>query len=239
MESFTKILNDYRDLLYLKLLLGLIVSTVIYLVLNIYFQITVTSISDPRRSIIQAISYILIPVAWYIFVIHGQSYSNSLLDFSTTKKGRKKRNLLKGFIEGNLIYLLISLPLWVYCTVLNTSALWWFRKSKNPDYIIWLVYAIISVTSVELTTKGYVMIPLLERGDNKLTIFVITLTVWCLGHIVEFIWLSSYVSNVYTISILVQAGVFSIYAVLRSENIYGVWSGHIMLNVCLILILNI
>lgn len=227
------------DPIYVKLLIGLIISTLVYIPLNIIFNIEVTSLSDPKRSIIQAISYILIPLVWYVFVIHQEPFSNSLRDFFATKIGSNKANLFKGFLEGNLAYLIISFPLFLFTLILNPETFWWFNQNKNPNYLIWLGYALISVTSVEFITKGYIMIPLLSRNKSKLIIFSLALLAWCLGHIIEFIWLNSYVPYYYAVIVLLQAGIFSIYVVLRSENIYGVWSGHILLNVFILLFLNL
>lgn len=227
------------DPIYVRLLIGLIISTMVYVLLNYLFTINVTTLSDPKRSLVQAISYILIPLIWYVFVIHREPFNASLRDFFATKNGSSKRNLFRGFVEGNLVYLLISLPLFLLAVVLYPETFWWFRQNRNPEFLIWLGYAIISVTSVEFVTKSYIMIPLLNRNKNKLIIFSLALLTWCLGHIIEFIWLSSYVPNYYAIIIVLEAGIFSIYVVLRSENIYGVWSGHILLNVFIVVFLNL
>jgi hypothetical protein len=59
-----------------------------------------------------------------------------------------------------------------------------------------------------------------------------------LGHIVEFYVLTRYVPAIYALIVLIQSGIFSIIAVIRSENIFGVWCGHVMLNVLLVIVLN-
>jgi hypothetical protein len=116
-----KYLNQKINILYLKIIIGLFLSTSVYLILNIYFNVTVTTISDPKRTIIQAISFICIPLIWYIFIINGKSNYSVLLDFASTKLGRQKRNQIIGFIEGNLGYLLISFPLFYYCLYINEN----------------------------------------------------------------------------------------------------------------------
>lgn len=225
--------------IYFKQFLGLVLATIIYFILNFVYKVNVTSIDNPIRSVIQGISYILIPLIWYIFIIHEDTKLNSITNFLSTKKGRTKKYQLIGFIEGNVFYVLISLPLFLYGTIINKNLFRWFNSTINPDYLLFLVYAIISVTSVEFVSKSYVMIPLLERNLNKKLIYSLALIVWTLGHIVEYIWLVTYIPSLYTIFILIQAGIFSIFAVLRSENVYGVWSGHILLNVFIIVYLNI
>jgi len=91
---------------------------------------------------------------------------------------------------------------------------------------------------MELITKGYIMMSLIGKYNRKI-IFSLAMIAWLLGHIVEFIWLIVYIDPLYAIFILVSSGIISTITVLRYENLFGMWSGHLNLNVALIIFVNL
>ncbi|MHA2105649.1 MAG: hypothetical protein ACW981_19655 [Candidatus Hodarchaeales archaeon] len=98
---------DLPDKKLLLLLIGLVVSSFLWIFLNIYFDIAVTSIVNPIRSVIQAITFIFFPVLWFVVVNEKENYLNTFKSFFGTKKGLERRNLFMGIVEGNLLYVSI------------------------------------------------------------------------------------------------------------------------------------
>ena len=220
------------------LLAGLILSSAIYLLINIGFAIQVTSLSDPIRSLVQGFTFIFIPFVWIVFIVNPLPIKASIKSFFGTEVGYSKRNLIVGFIEGNLLFIVIFAPLFLLGRINNTALFSWFEFSKNPNIMIFLIGTFISVTSVEFTTKGYVMLSQISMKADYNKIFFLGMVAWTLGHIVEFLWLRVYVNDLNAAFLLIFAGIVSTYAVLRSHNFFGIWIGHLNLNVVIIIVVN-
>ncbi|MHA2105648.1 MAG: hypothetical protein ACW981_19650 [Candidatus Hodarchaeales archaeon] len=97
---------------------------------------------------------------------------------------------------------------------------------------------LVSVTSMELITKGYIMMSLIGKYSNRI-VFSLAMIAWLIGHIVEFIWLIVYIDPLFAIFILVTSGLVATFTVLRYENVFGMWSGHLNLNLALIIFVNL
>jgi hypothetical protein len=225
--------REYRSLktnrLILSLLVGFVLSAMIHSFLITFWRVNMFSL-DPLRSLAQAISYIIVPMIWFYFVVDRSEQGRSFKHYFGTSKGFSKENLIKSLVEGNIIYLVIAFLL-VY--------FWMFYAYTNWDKPVHIVGAIISVTSVELITKGYTLITLLRTDVNKPTAFSFTMVVWVIGHYIEFLWLSRYISGLQAAFIILLTGIMSTLTVLRYENVFGVWIGHVNLNILIFLLVNL
>lgn len=237
MEFMSKNIN-LPDKKLVLLFFGLIFCSVLWIFLNIYFNIAVTSIVDPLRSIIQAVTFIFIPLLWFILVNGKQNYRKTFKSFFGTKEGLKKRNIVLGIIEGNLLYATTFFLLFAIGITQNPRLFSWFLFDDNPEFWNYMLGVVVSVTSVELITKGYVMMPLIGKYNNKF-IFSLAMLAWLIGHIVEYFWLIAYIDPLFAVFIIVSSGVVATVTVLRYENLFGMWSGHLNLNVILIIFVNL
>ncbi len=219
--------------------LGLAVSAGVYLFLVLTFEINLLSLANPLRTVVQAIGFIIIPILWWVLVLNPNNKRESLLLLLGTKKGRSLRYILRSLLEGMLIYVVLMFPLFYLGRQWNPLLFSWFDANQNPRIIVYIVGAAVSVTSVELITKGYLMTTSLEKNIPKTIIFSSSLIAWIFGHVVEFLWLSVYVPAWYAIFLLLLAGLLSITSVFNTENIIGVTIGHIMINVLIFIVMNI
>ncbi len=220
--------------------LGLVISAVIYMLLVYINHINLLRLVNPLRTVVQATGFILLPILWHVFVLNPKNKLKSLLLLIGTKRGRTKNYILRSLLEGLGIYVIVMLPLFYLGRLWWNSELFtWFDFRQNPRILIYVIGAFVSVSSVELVTKGYLMTSSLEKNLPKPIIFFNAMLAWILGHIVEYLWLSVYVPPWYAIFVLLLAGLLSVMSVFNTENIIGVTVGHIAINVIIIVIMSV
>lgn len=219
--------------------LGLLLSAGIYMALVLILEINLLTLANPLRAVVQALGFIVLPVAWWTIFMNPKSKRHAFLLLIGTPKGRSPRHLIRSVVEGLIIYVGFMLPLFYLGRMWNPLLFTWFDLNQNPRIMLYLVSAIVSVTSVELITKGYLMTVSIENGLPKGIVATCSMVAWCVGHVVEFMWLSAYVPAWYAIFLLLLGGILSIISVFNTENIVGVIVGHIMINVVIVVIMSL
>ncbi len=236
-DKFRINLNDLRFLF--QLWMGLAFSSVVYLFLMFFYRINLLTLANPLRSVIQAIGFIFLPMFWWLFILNPNDRWNALRRLFGTEIGMSSRFIVRSLLEGLFIYVFVLFPFFYIGRLWDSRLFSWFNVDENPAVFIYVVGAVISVTSVEFITKGYLMITSIERGISRPLIFASSMCAWLIGHVVEYLWLSVYVPSWYAIILLITAGILSIRSVFNTENILGVWLGHILINFVILLLMNL
>ena len=115
----------------------------------------------------------------------------------------------------------------------------------NPnDWVLQITFFAINVIMFEYYSKAFIQLQFTEAKGaisllgGKITIkggkwlgFGLQNIAWLGGHVQEFLWLQDYLGVVNALFFIIISGVLTGLTVLKTENIFGVAVGHVLLNV--------
>ncbi len=173
--------------------------------------------------VINSFFFLIIPLL-YLGIIRSSYYL-------TTKKGQKRRNLIKSFYIGCGMHLFLFFPWFGYFVFegLKPGFIEWY-VSPLHGIPIYLLTVAVNITTVEYYTKSFCQLQISEAFNEKIA-FITQFFYWVIGHVIEYLWLEPYTGSLHATGIIVVSGLLTGLVVTETENIYGVTVGHFLLNV--------
>jgi hypothetical protein len=165
--------------------------------------------------------------------------------FLSTRKGLTPKKIVSSLVQGVLMHAGIFYP-WVVLAqkyVPGVIRLRYFFFQPG-DWALYLFFVTLNVIMFEYYSKGFIQLQLEQaiskikfrlpwdaRKIGKMSAFVVQFIVWMGGHWLELTWLPQYMGFVNAFFFVLVSGVLTGYTVYKTENIFGVTVGHILLNV--------
>jgi hypothetical protein len=125
----------------------------------------------------------------------------------------------------------------------GVSDLKYFFFSRG-EWALYIFFVALNVIMMEYYTKAFIQIQAEEtikkikfsskynpQQIGKWVGFVLQFIVWMGGHWLELTWLPRYMGFVNAFFFVLVSGILTGYTVYKTENIFGVTVGHILLNV--------
>ncbi|NHJ32624.1 MAG: hypothetical protein FK732_07165 [Asgard group archaeon] len=202
------------------------------------------------HALLSFICFAIIPCIYLVFfqIKTGKGF----FFFMTTRKGLKPRNIISSLIQGLAMHAGIFFP-WVVLSqkyIENVYPLFYFL-SNAQEWFWWIFFISLNVIMFEFYSKAFIQIQFSEiqneftilgrritLKDGKFLGFMLQFAVWMFGHIQELMWLPTYIGQVNAVFFIIVSGVLTGWTVYRTENIFGVTLGHIMLNVFIAITFN-
>ncbi|MHA1121903.1 MAG: hypothetical protein ACTSPC_03740, partial [Candidatus Heimdallarchaeota archaeon] len=175
------------------------------------------------------------------------------LFFMATKNGLRPKNIISSLLQGLAMHAGIFFP-WVVLSqkyLDNVYPLYYFL-GNSQEWFWWIFFVSLNVIMFEFYSKAFVQIQFSEIQNEftilgrKITLkdgrflgFMLQFVVWMFGHIQELRWLPTYIGPINAVFFIIVSGVLTGWTVYKTENIFGVTLGHIMLNVFIAITFNL
>lgn len=172
--------------------------------------------------------------------------------FLGTKKGLTPKKVISSLVQGVAMHAGIFYP-WVVLAqkyvpdVRSLRLMYMFGFDTPLDWFINMSFIAINVMMFEIYSKAFIQLQFAEakgsirlfndriviRGGKRLG-FILQFLVWMGGHWLEMTWLPDYMGFTNALFFIIMSGLLTGYTVYKTENIFGVTLGHILLNVFII-----
>jgi len=202
------------------------------------------------HALLSFICFAIIPIIY--LVIFRIKTGKGFLFFITTKNGLSTKNVIKSLIQGLAMHAGIFFP-WVVLSqkyIENVYPLFYFLDN-SIDWFWWIFFISLNVIMFEFYSKAFIQIQFSEIEseftilgrkisikDGKFLGFILQFIVWMFGHIQELRWLPTYIGSINAVFFIIVSGLLTGWTVYKTENIFGVTLGHIMLNVFIAITFN-
>ena len=164
--------------------------------------------------------------------------------FMATTRGITKKNILTSLLYGIGMHAGIFYP-WILLSqryLENVQKIQYFLPTAT-DWFWQIFFVALNVIMFEYYSKAFIQLQFSEASGSlsilkkiqikggKLIGFILQFIVWMAGHGQELTWLPNYMGLVNAIFFIIVSGLLTGLTVLKTENIFGVTLGHILLNV--------
>ncbi|MBK5114321.1 MAG: hypothetical protein KGD59_11790 [Candidatus Heimdallarchaeota archaeon] len=203
------------------------------------------------HALLSFICFATIPCIYLVFfrIKTGKGF----LFFMATKNGLRPKNIISSLVQGLAMHAGIFFP-WVVLSqkyVDNVYPLY-YLLSNSQEWFWWIFFVSLNVIMFEYYSKAFIQIQFSEIQNHftilgrKITLkdgrflgFMLQFVVWMFGHIQELRWLPTYIGSVNAVFFIIISGILTGWTVYKTENIFGVTLGHIMLNVFIAITFNL
>jgi len=203
------------------------------------------------HALLSFICFAIIPCIYLAFfrIKTGKGF----LFFMATKNGLRPKNIISSLLQGLAMHAGIFFP-WVVLSqkyIDNVYPLYYFL-GNSQEWFWWIFFVSLNVIMFEFYSKAFVQIQFSEIQNEftilgrKITLkdgrflgFMLQFVVWMFGHIQELRWLPTYIGPINAVFFIIVSGVLTGWTVYKTENIFGVTLGHIMLNVFIAITFNL
>jgi hypothetical protein len=225
-----------------NIIIGIIALT-IYFPVEITTDFTILNDEYYGHVVISLLAFVAVPVLYFILfrVITGKR----TLFFIATRKGLQPKNIISSLIQGITMHAGIFYP-WILISQNYAKNI--FHLANNLYFLeelpVYLSFVALNVIMFEYYSKSVIQIQFMEAEKairlfgGKIRIkggkwigFVLQNIAWIGGHIQEYLWLRYYLGPVNAAFFIIVSGVLTGWTVMKTENIFGVVIGHILLNV--------
>lgn len=196
-----------------------------------------------RHVLVTLICFVFIPI-FYLTIFHLIS-GKARYYFITTKEGLRSKKILSSLLQGIFMHAGIFYP-WIVLSqkfMSNVDALSYYLP-KTIDWFSWLFFVALNVIMFEFYSKAFVQLQFSKAKEalflfkKRIKIpggyflgFILQNLYWLGGHVQEFFWLKNYLGVVNSICFIVVSGILTGLTVWKTQNIFGVTFGHVLLNV--------
>ncbi|MHA1170689.1 MAG: CPBP family glutamic-type intramembrane protease [Candidatus Heimdallarchaeota archaeon] len=203
------------------------------------------------HALLSFICFAIIPCIY--LAIFRIKTGKGFLFFMATKNGLRPKNIISSLLQGLAMHAGIFFP-WVVLSqkyIDNVYPLYYFL-GNSQEWFWWIFFVSLNVIMFEFYSKAFVQIQFSEIQNEftilgrKITLkdgrflgFMLQFVVWMFGHIQELRWLPTYIGPINAVFFIIVSGVLTGWTVYKTENIFGVTLGHIMLNVFIAITFNL
>ncbi|NHJ47021.1 MAG: hypothetical protein FK733_04465 [Asgard group archaeon] len=165
--------------------------------------------------------------------------------YFSTKKGLSPKNIVNSLLQGLLMHAGLFYP-WVVLSqeyMPGVTNLRYFFFDQR-EWALYMFFVTLNVIMMEYYTKAFIQIQAEEtikkikfaskynsQRIGKWVGFALQFLVWMGGHWLELTWLPAYMGFANAFFFVMISGLLTGYTVYKTENIFGVTIGHILLNV--------
>ncbi len=195
------------------------------------------------HALLTFICFIIVPCSYLL--IFQLKTGKAKYFFVATKKGLTPQKIGGSLLQGLIMHAGLFYP-WVLLSqkyMPGVAELYYFL----PDRINWfwqLFFVALNVMMFEFYSKAFIQLQFSEAQgslnlfNNRIVIkggkslgFILQFLIWMGGHGQEFTWLPNFIGLANSIFFILVSGILTGITVYRTENIFGVTLGHILLNV--------
>ncbi|MCK5046540.1 MAG: hypothetical protein KAS22_08165 [Candidatus Heimdallarchaeota archaeon] len=203
------------------------------------------------HALLSIICFAIIPCIYLVFF--RLKTGKGFLFFMSTKNGLRPKNIISSLLQGLAMHAGIFFP-WVVLSQKykdNVSPLY-YLLGNSQEWFWWIFFVSLNVIMFEFYSKAFIQIQFSEIQNEftilgrKITLkdgrflgFMLQFVVWMFGHIQELRWLPTYIGPINAVFFIIVSGVLTGWTVYKTENIFGVTLGHIMLNVFIAITFNL
>ncbi|MBD3193126.1 MAG: hypothetical protein GF308_21010 [Candidatus Heimdallarchaeota archaeon] len=232
-----------KEAIFSNLIVGIFAASV-YFPLEFVITVPLLGLSGYYRHVlVTLICFVLIPLIYltgFRLIRRKKNYY-----FTTTREGLRPKKIISSLLQGIFMHAGIFYP-WIVISqkfLPNVKTLSYFLP-KPIDWFLWLFFVALNVIMFEFYSKAFVQLQFSKAKGSILLIkkritihggyllgFILQNLVWLGGHVQEFFWLKDYLGVANSICFILVSGILTGLTVWKTQNIFGVTFGHILLNV--------
>ncbi len=203
------------------------------------------------HALLSFLCFAIIPCIYLVFF--RLKTGKGFLFFMSTKKGLSAKNIINSLVQGLAMHAGLFFP-WVVLAqkYVDNTQLLYYLLGNAQEWFWWIFFISLNVFMFEFYSKAFIQIQFSEiksevtifgrtltTVDGRFLGFILQFVVWMIGHIQELQWLPNYMGVVNAVFFIIISGLLTGWTVYKTENIFGVTLGHIMLNVFIAITFNL